>query len=1409
MPAHLRFSILGGRSFGKTSLATSLMNIAGNTNGTIIVKGSTQAMLAIKNDELDNHGQVSSTSWNEIQKIRFSIRTAKGDSWLVSFKDYPGEYFGKYEEQGQSSALRETPVQNQRTMDSAAGSKAKKLQSSLKRTDALIILLPWDIDSDDYRKELPVYTQKILDFIERNSSAFNGMPICLAINKWDLNPNVDSSVDALLSDDSRPFGKFFKSLKQLVGDHLFCMSVSAFGKHRTDASEKKDDPSEKKDDPSKKKAKDGVPLNVFEMMVELARRTDQRKLASLKSEWNTGSFFRKTFVTPFVAFRYMTNGCSGRGQRKRFLVFLTKGFKRVCVLVVGLALVLGAGTALCFGWAAGKRLSDIRDKAASFMLPKLEDRDDIADLQTEYETVSLHWRQSLGRETERSLEAAKERFNATVSNEWCNALLHSDLRDGQWGTMHPTNRFARSEARETETKIFKSRLFEAIHKDVVLAEMQNSLSKERSLQQELKEHQEFDAQCYERLAGIDDPGQLAKAMYDLLDDFKDNSTVRPDEVDRLKSKLNQNQEDARTELLQALSDWQSRLSGNGLEDVLGRCTNMVACIDAMESRFIPTNFACFAETRNLLLEEAFSAATNTLASPQPETAIAKTRWHKDQIAVCDRVAGVWDAADPRSMFFSGRKDKSKSEIEKLRIYVDWENDFETNVTATTAEEGRARQLATFLDKHKRYDYPNYTNKWDILNIEKTNLVAHLLTDLDSYCATNPIVYSSGNLDECEKAATNRLKRIEVARTLLPAACEEGLNIRKSFALNELATASERSLVEDNIQNVESTPLENRLKAIEDFCKSFPSHKDRMVELQRKTLEDIENLFADRLVQDPPSSTNFIDNAEYYMNRASVLRKKADYFPPGLTRSNLLTNAKSCESERQKFGAWENIQKQILAIEKEYTPDHPEMTITSLVAFDRSHTNSWTTADAIAPWFARRDTIQKKTENRANSLRQERLQDYGDLPQEDEERIKWHTDRIQVFETFKGMYYPNRQKAQENEVLLNEERTRLENVNKRVEFRNAYTELQRQLTRNQTNLDTCLSLIRTFKNNYPQKTYAPLSSDILTLYKSLDEKEEALSDSEAWNSLKRLAEEKLKQRPTNSSEKDSLRNELSNLRKRIEPFLSRDSIQIDAKNTDNSLALRIKELNEELGAGSYAEVQNRRKQYQSEPTPDHFSAFNRAINQYDFEKATAAEANDIRNWKEELQNDFRLFSELKRARDRYYHERGPASFERFQYEYIGLSRGEIMHSKFSFGDPGKLEFWNEIQTLMTNVGNICNIHCREARVVLKGAKKHDLEISGPWDYKINGATTIPRTIQVNRDFEINATITIRHNPSGGGNERTFSVRIDRHKIFGGGLETGKVLFPDPAHPLRYGSTIQFEFDGLPQVIIPEYKFEEKR
>ena len=103
--ASLKICVLGGRSFGKTSLLSSLIAISGTKEAGISTLGDNQRKLAIYNDYKDGHGKLSATSWDDICQFRYKITGGGNKRWVVSFIDYPGEFFQKFFEDEYSGIL--------------------------------------------------------------------------------------------------------------------------------------------------------------------------------------------------------------------------------------------------------------------------------------------------------------------------------------------------------------------------------------------------------------------------------------------------------------------------------------------------------------------------------------------------------------------------------------------------------------------------------------------------------------------------------------------------------------------------------------------------------------------------------------------------------------------------------------------------------------------------------------------------------------------------------------------------------------------------------------------------------------------------------------------------------------------------------------------------------------------------------------------------------------------------------------------------------------------------------------------------------------------------------------------------------------------------------------------------------
>ena len=1894
----LRIAVIGGRSFGKTTLATSLFSIAGNTNGTVTALGETQAILAVKNDQLAHGGRLMATGPDEIKKFRFQVRSASREEWTVSFKDYPGEFFDKYA----SLVWAAKSSENNRSMDAKAATAARSLKKSLLRNDALIVLLPWDIMQDPLHEQLASFKQRVCEFLNNCGAEVKKKPVCLAINKWDMNPDGGLTVDDVLADESKPFGAFFADLKQVLGDNLFCRGISAFGEHDPNDIDKRavfQTEDGKKTFPQSR--------NVLEIILELARRIDQRRISALEQAWDGGGWFQKAVAVPMKSACARLRGFSSAEQAGRFKKYFHDGCRKFWKTAAAAIVIAGLGTLLFNAILANKRMSSLADKASNLSPVLTSDCQKIKGWRISFDNERWLWRFLFGRSVEQELSRAEADFNIAVQNNWKLKVDDSGCCDGTFDSMHPTIRLGNCQYRLGVTTNAVSSLLPASNEFSIRKSLEAFAESERCLERDLVRFREFDANVFERLESVDDAGERAKVLFSLLDEYRNDPYSRSNELARLQGALDSNQDEASRELDENLKNLESRLAGEDFSSALGRCTNQIARIDAMESRFVGTNFIRYAEQREVLFETAFAAATNEIGSiPAVETATGQSQAAERTIGICDQVANIWFQEDARLAHFANVRNDAQYTIRRLAPYVKWENDFATNVTATTGENGRASQLAEFLTSHRQPNYPDYRTKWEELNREKNGLVEILLSGLDrdlenSFAGTtndiaqvareavsnriasieavrnllpvdegrqidrrlaeegkrfkeidkyerfdrdvtalntvsevdkivaidslfqdypkatyprrtqvyqtleaernrlfdsvtnafaqalavhsdNPItnaivriaeaeariaatdevlrripgyspalrlreeavgftnvwvkyaelerrwanevdkgpiderarlisefldknpwtqfdryrdkfdaasqemseransewdeltvfletnrvsaasvstnehsriaehrrtriekarrrlpdtysnrlddllgkvdreeaegkiasdkyvqfdqqvevlskadhslkiaklrefrnnhdegdyperadklrelsaemsrlelaetkkydnaietnlddttataiarianaerrigaanailfrmqdyapalnqrdqdisftntwtkyadlerrwrkevedgsaderarlmsefldanpkeefplygerfdsakkeieglaetewsevekylkanmvdfatVDGSDNWADCECAATNQLHRIEMARKRLPKKYGQRLSECQKEVQDRLEEARGKKIVEDAVKVVANTPWNLRLAKVADFRNWHSDVESRMDPIESATLAEIETNFNDRLSVTIPPSTNFTENVDYWRNRGQTLREKAACYPDGPAKNGFVSDAANCDREREKYDLWENYRKRIEELVRDYDENDPKETTKSLDVFNQDFTNKWMTSDAIHAWVVKRDDLQKKAEICVNSLRNEELQaNSSQLPPDDKSQIPWYGERVRIRRQYNSWYCKGSEEQKKNSEALAAEEAAGKAAEDRVDFDKGYSDLQQSLQQNQNSPESCLKEITKFESRFTKSKFEKLSGAIKERYATIETKKTRLGNEIEWKTVKDKANNELAKKPSDTRGWESHRKELRAVLTRVESFLRMSGVENDALPLKKKIDAEIVVCNNRLGGDSYAAIEKLHQTYQSDPTPANFGSLNGALNRFDAENASSAEAEEIQTWRSQLREDARLFKQLKKAFDDFRDQPTKSSWDNLVIEYEGLTDGEKLHAKFSFGDPAKLEFWNSFQKLITSLPSKPSVHCRGMKVVLKGKKNHELKC-------VIGKITLSRISKsipdpkkgytneesIDKSVSFGNKIEIIHNPEGHRNEVSRKTpSIDKFNILGKGLDTGKTVFPTDPIPLAAGSTIQFVFDGLPTLSIPDYNYEEKR
>ena len=352
--ASLKVCVLGGRSFGKTSLLSSLIAISGTPEAGISTLGDNQRKLAIYNDYKEGHGKLSATSWDDICQFRYKITGSGNKRWVVSFIDYPGEFFQKFFEDENSGILngvlaklktsgqsdkptqKESDKPTQKDMSYGGETKkAKRIFKEILSADALIVLLPADSEKPEYKKLLPTFRARLESLLQTIEERNPYIPVCLAINKSDMLEN--RSVEDLLG---RPeFAGFHNMLTRERGQYYFYQPVSAFGGNKATGLSP-----DTKNIEDLRQTWDGksAPQNVLPMLIKVSEMAEEGRYKLLRERFDKASTVAKTLKWPFSWFHVRGLGANKEEDRK----YCVKNLVR-CAVRFGAFILISAFAAFC------------------------------------------------------------------------------------------------------------------------------------------------------------------------------------------------------------------------------------------------------------------------------------------------------------------------------------------------------------------------------------------------------------------------------------------------------------------------------------------------------------------------------------------------------------------------------------------------------------------------------------------------------------------------------------------------------------------------------------------------------------------------------------------------------------------------------------------------------------------------------------------------------------------------------------------------------------------------------------------------------------------------------------------------------------------------------------------------------
>lgn len=292
--ASLKICVLGGRSFGKTSLLSSLILISGDENSGISVSGDQIKKLNIYNDYKNNKGKLIATGWEDICHFKYNLTGNGNRKYKLTFVDYPGEFFQKVFSDGgnffaskfmqlfrlgtQKGEQTET-LQDNRSFTKKDERIARRLAKEMESSDAFVVLLPADVTKEAYKVNLQVFMTRLQQLLNRIHEINPYIPVCLAVNKWDMFDKGYDTINEVLQE--KPYKDFSNLLHRECGEHYFYKAISAFGQNRAKEAKNENERENFIEEWDRK----SEPVNVMPMLLTLADKAEKSRYIRLREKY--------------------------------------------------------------------------------------------------------------------------------------------------------------------------------------------------------------------------------------------------------------------------------------------------------------------------------------------------------------------------------------------------------------------------------------------------------------------------------------------------------------------------------------------------------------------------------------------------------------------------------------------------------------------------------------------------------------------------------------------------------------------------------------------------------------------------------------------------------------------------------------------------------------------------------------------------------------------------------------------------------------------------------------------------------------------------------------------------------------------------------------------------------------------
>jgi hypothetical protein len=562
--AKLKICVLGGRSFGKTSLLSSLLLISGNKDSGITVSGDNQKKLNIYNDYKSNNGTLIATNWDDICSFKYNITGAQKKRWQVTFPDYPGEFFQKFlddDSSAFSSSLKRIFPQkddkkdiDERTFAPEEAQKARKLAREIEHADALIILLPADITEAAYKKNLQVFKSRLQALLERAQQCNPHIPVCLAINKWDMFGRPMGELESVLAEE--PYREFNDMMQRECPEHYFPQAVSAFGNHLQSDQQKWDKVSQ--------------PQNVLEMLTTLSEKAEIARWQTLRERYEKSSKIARIFKYPFLFWNAYSKGANSEEDRKFCSGGLLKNTALFCATIFALALAVFLATSITVSVRDYNYIAK-QEREAERILGKFEsseepefniEKDRIDEFKrdmADYPHDLAFFCGSKGKATMDLIRQVEEAYNRRIyklASEYCS---FDENRDQKPSKMISTERLARCNKRikkwENAKQMLTSLPTVIDNGREIVDIIDETVVNEGRLRDNITNDSPLDDKLFELAQSNSDV--ICQAIEQTLDSFEGRFPHRKEDFDRLRQQLadlEKNYEDRLTSRLEQYKD---------------------------------------------------------------------------------------------------------------------------------------------------------------------------------------------------------------------------------------------------------------------------------------------------------------------------------------------------------------------------------------------------------------------------------------------------------------------------------------------------------------------------------------------------------------------------------------------------------------------------------------------------------------------------------------------------------------------------------------------------------------------------------------------------------------------------------------------------------------------------------------